>query len=139
MKKLLIFCVLIVGLFIITPIVSAQTWFPANQATVAWDAVAPLAADDVIKYQVYMRQDTTSEGIAVGAEITETSLVVSFQDEGRYFLGVETIRYPVGEVTGIKSERKAWSNIVADCSVDGPFGIVYYVRPSTPSGLRHAN
>lgn len=115
---------------------NAQTWYTANQATVAWDAVAPLATGDVIKYQVYTRQDTSSAGAKVGSEITATQLLISFPTEGRYYIGVETIRYPAGETVGIKSDTKAWSNVAADCAAAGPFGIVYFVSAGAPKNLK---
>ena len=115
----------------------AQTWYPANQATVAWDAVAPIETGDVIKYQCYTRNDTTSAGTKVGGEITATQQVISFPSEGRYYVGVETVRYKTGETVGIPSATKAWSNVAADCAAAGPFGIVYLISPGPPKGLRN--
>ena len=133
MRKLLI----VLGIVLLfTGVAYAQTWFPANQATVAWDAVAPLATGDVIKYQCYTRTDTTSAGTKVGGEITETQQVISFPAEGRYYVGVETIRYKVGEPVGIPSATRSWSNVAADCAAAGPFGIVYLIAPGSPKGLR---
>ena len=134
MKKLIVIAVI---LFAFTSLAQAQTWFPANQATVAWDAVAPLATGDVIKYQCYTRTDTTSAGTKVGVEITATQQVISFPAEGRYYVGVETVRYKSGETVGIKSTTKSWSNVAADCAAAGPFGIVYLTAPGSPKGLRN--
>lgn len=113
----------------------AQTWYPTNQATVAWDAVASVATGDVIKYQVYTKVGATGTPTKVGGEITATQLAVTFNIEGRYFVGVEAIRYPVGETVGTKSTT-SWSNVAADCAAAGPFGIVYYVSPLAPKNLR---
>lgn len=126
--------VMVFGLFCY---VNAQTWFPANQATVAWDPVAPIATGDVIKYQCYTRNDTTSAGTKVGGEITATQQVISFPAEGRYYIGVETIRYAAGETVGIRSDRIAWSNNASDCSSAGPFGIVYLVSPGAVKNIRN--
>ena len=114
----------------------AQTWVTANQGTVAWDAVPIVAAGDTIRYQVYTRIGTTGEGTAVGSEITATQLAITFTVEGRYFVGVKSIRYPTGETTGIPSATTAWSNVAADCAAAGPFGFVYYVAPQAVRGLR---
>jgi heme/copper-type cytochrome/quinol oxidase subunit 2 len=114
----------------------AQTWHTANQATIAWTAVAPVAPTDVIKYQLYTRTDTVSAGTKVGTEVTGTQSLVTFSTEGRYYIGVETIRYPVGETVGIRA-AKSWSNIAADCAAAGPFGIVFFVAPPAATGLRN--
>ena len=117
-------------------IATAQTWYTANQVTVAWDAVAKTATTDTIKYQVYTRIGTTGNGSPTGAEITATQLAITFTTEGRYYVGVKTIRYPVGETVGIPSATTSWSNDPLVCAAAGPFGIVYYVAPSGVSGLR---
>lgn len=124
-------------LLLLAPVVAlAQTWYTANQATVAWDPVAPIATGDTVKYQVYTKVGATGAPVKVGGEITATQLAITFSVEGRYFIGVETVRYPTGETVGIRSDRIAWSDIATDCSAAGPFGIVYYVSPGAPKGLR---
>jgi len=136
MKKKLALIVLV--LFVLAPMVAlAQTWYTANQATVAWDAVAPIATGDVIKYQVYTKVGTSGTPAKVGGEITATQLALTFTVEGRYFVGVQTIRYPTGETVGIPSATTAWSNVAADCAAAGPFGIVYYVAPGAVKNLRN--
>lgn len=114
----------------------AQTWVTANQGTVAWDSVAPIATGDVIKYQVYTRIGTTGSGTTVGGEITATQLAITFSIEGRYFVGVKSIRYPVGETVGIPSAETSWSNDPLVCAAAGPFGFVYFVAPTGVRGLR---
>jgi len=133
MKKLFLAMMLVLAM---VGMANAQTWYTANQETVAWDAVAPIATGDTIKYQVYTRQDTTSAGVMVGTETTETQLTISFPAEGRYYIGVETVRYPAGETAGMRSETKAWSNVAADCATAGPFGIKYFVNPGATKNLR---
>jgi hypothetical protein len=113
----------------------AQTWHTANQGTVAWDSVAKVADTDTIKYQVYTRSDLVSAGSPVGSEITDTQFVISFANEGRYYVGVKAIRYPQGETVGIQSAT-AWSSNAADCAADGPFGFAYFVPPGTPGGIK---
>ena len=114
----------------------AQTWVTANQGTVAWDAVAPIVATDTIKYQVYTRIGATGDGAAVGAEIIATQLAITFSVEGRYFVGVKAVRYPVGETVGIPAAAVSWSNDPLVCAAAGPFGFVYYVAPPGVKGLR---
>jgi hypothetical protein len=135
MKKIVLLVVMVFA-FAYYPNAIAQTWHTANQATIAWDAVAKIVDTDTIRYQVYTRTGTTGDGSPVGSELTATQLLISFAVEGRYFFGVETIRYPAGETIGIRSQTKAWSNVAANCGPSGPFGVVYYIAPATPAGLR---
>jgi hypothetical protein len=134
MKKLFMVSVMVM---LMAGVANAQTWYTANQVTFAWDAVSKVQpTDQTNKYQVYSRTDTVSNGVKVGGEITATQLAVSFTVEGRYFLGVEAIRYPAGETVGIVSATKGWSNVAADAAGGVPFGVVYFVRPGSASGLR---
>ena len=132
MKKL----ILILLFFAVPAMAQAQTWYSANQVTLAWDAVAKvLPTDQTNKYQVYSRNDLVSLGTKIGGEITATQLVVSFTVEGRYYLGVEAIRYPVGETVGIKSATKSWSNVAAD-TANNPFGVTFFAAPGGVVGLK---
>lgn len=132
MKKLFI----IISLLLISSIASAQTWYTANQVTLAWDPVAKVATtDQANKYQVYSRNDLVSLGTKVAGEITATQLLISFSVEGQYYLGVESIRYPAGATVGIPSATKAWSNVAADTN-NNPFGVSYIIKPAITTGLR---
>jgi hypothetical protein len=132
MKKLF----LTVAILAMASIANAQTWYTANQVTLAWDAVPKvLATDQANKYQVYSRNDLVSLGSKIGAEITATQLLISLSVEGRYYLGVKSIRYPVGETVGIPSVGTAWSNVAAD-TANNPFGVSYFTAPVFPGGLR---
>jgi len=134
MKRL--FFILLILIFAAPAIVHAQTWYTANQVTLAWDAVPKvLATDQANKYQVYSRNDLVSLGSKIGGEITATQLVVSFTVEGRYYLGVESIRYPVGATVGSKSATKAWSNVAAD-TANNPFGVTFFAAPGGVVGLK---
>lgn len=133
MKKLLL--ALMFVCLCVTP-AFAQTWYTANQVTVGWDAVAPIVSTDTVKYQVYTKVGATGTPSKVGGEITATQLTISFSIEGRYFIGVETVRYPQGETVGVPSATVAWSNNAADCAAAGPFGITFYVAPGSVKGLR---
>jgi hypothetical protein len=132
MKKLFIILVIL----LVSELANAQSWYTANQVTLAWDAVPKvLATDQPNKYQVYSRNDLVSLGTKISGEITATQLLISFTTEGRYYLGVESIRYPAGETIGVKSALKAWSNVPADTN-NSPFGVVYYVLPGIVGGLK---
>ena len=132
MKKLLI----VLAILMFASPAFCQTWYTANQVTLAWDAVPKvLTTDQANKYQVYSRNDLVSLGNKIGGEVTATQLVVSFTNEGRYYLGVEAIRYPAGETVGIKSATKAWSNVAADTN-NNPFGVTFFAAPGGAGGLR---
>ena len=133
-KKLLV--LVIVAMAIVAGQVHAQQWYPANQVTLAWDPVAKVATtDQPNKYQVYMRTDLVSAGQKIAGEITANQLLISFTTEGRYYLGVEAIRYPQGETTGIPSSSKAWSNNAAD-TANKPFGVLFFTAPGSVSNIR---
>jgi len=129
--------ILILTILMFAPaVVMAQTWYTANQVTLAWDAVPKvLTTDQANKYQVYSRNDLVSLGSKIGGEVTATQLLISLTVEGRYYLGVKTVRYPVGETVGIPSVGTAWSNVAAD-TANNPFGVLYFTAPGFPGGLR---
>ena len=132
MKRLLI----ILAILTFAAPAIAQTWYTANQVTLAWDAVPRvLTTDQANKYQVYSRNDLVSLGSKIGAEITATQLLISLSVEGRYYLGVKSVRYPVGETVGIPSTVTAWSNVAAD-TANNPFGVMFFTAPISPGGLR---
>ena len=132
MKRLLI----ILAILIFASPAMAQTWYTANQVTFAWDAVPKvLTTDQANKYQVYSRNDLVSLGSKIGSEITATQLLISLSVEGRYYLGVKSVRYPVGETVGIPSVGTAWSNVAADTN-NNPFGVLFFTAPTSPGGLK---
>ena len=117
----------------------AQTWNTANQVTLAWDAVPQdKPTDQPNKYQVYTKAGSpTATPQKAGSETIATQQAVTFATEGRYYLCVGAIRYPQGETVGIPSSRLACSDIAADTAT-GAFGVVYYVAPAAPGGLKLA-
>ena len=134
MKKLIAIAILLIAT---AAPAMAQTWYTANQVTFAWDAVAKVQpTDSENKYQVYTRNNVSDPGVKIGGEITATQLVVSFSAEGRYYLGVEAIRYPSGETVGIRSATKAWSNVAADAAGAIPFGVMFFAAPGGARSLK---
>ena len=117
----------------------AQNWNTANQVTLAWDAVPQdKPTDQPNKYQVYTKAGSpTATPQKAGAETIARQQSVTFATEGRYYLCVGAIRYPQGETIGIHSSRLACSDIAADTAT-GAFGVVYYVAPAAPGGLKLA-
>jgi hypothetical protein len=115
--------------------VLAQTWVPTNQGTVAWDAVAKIQTTDTIKYQVYITQIPKVPVKYLG-ETLNTSATITFPTEGKWVVGVETLRYISGVTDPVKSATFAWSDVAADCAAAGPFGFSYIVAPGTARNLR---
>jgi hypothetical protein len=138
MKKLLI----IISILLTASLSNAQTWWTANQVTVAWDAVAPpkdaQGADlpGAIKYQAYIKfQDAAATPVPVGGVIDETQQVISFSNEGRYFVCAQTLRFPPDEAEPQKSAIVCSDN-AAVCSGGSPFGVKFFIAPGGPGGLK---
>jgi len=114
----------------------AQTWHTANQVTLAWDAVPKVQTTDAAnKYQVYTKVGAAGTPQKVGAEITTTQQAITFSAEGRYFLCAQAVRYPQGETVGIPSTISC-SDVAVNVQGGVPFGVVYFVAPAGPGGLR---
>jgi len=123
---------------------SAQdSWYPANQVTVAWDAVTtltddtPIPAGDAVTYSVYMRPFPDGAPVRVVTNIPDLQSVVTFTAEGRYLLGVSASRQPEGE-TELFESTICWSFGMAEpcTSTDGTFAIKFFLNPRNPDNLR---
>ncbi len=132
MKKIL--CI-VLFILLACSVAHAQTWFTANQVTVAWDAVAKVQPTDAIKYQVYLRIGTTGDGAAYGTETEAIQQTITFSAEGSWFIGVKALRYVQGEATPIPSATISWSNEGEDTN-NNPFGVRYLVAPASVGGIR---
>ena len=111
----------------------AIEWHTANQITVAWDANTAVVAPDVLKYGVYTRMLPDGQPVLI-QEQDSTAVTITFQAEGRYVIGVTSIRY-VGSATGERLESVVnWSD-VNGVSTPNPFGASYYTIPDPPTGL----
>ena len=118
-------------------------WYTANQYPIAWDpvlayvkngVVEPLPEGDIILYNVYVKN---ADGMItkVASEIADTQLTITLPDEGKYIPGVETVRYPAGELTPVKSITISWADDINVVATD-TFGIVMWYMPSVVTGLR---
>lgn len=125
------FAVLLVLIPLAAP-VFAMDWVTANQLTVGWD---PVTADGAISYNVYTRNIHTGTETLAG-NTTETQFTVTFAQEGRFVIGVETVRVPEFETEPIVSDLKTWSDSADPVAVPVPFGSKYYVKPFEVTGLR---
>ena len=139
MKKiiLIIFIVLI-----FTPLVSAQTWFTADSLSVDWTAPttlidgSPIPVGDIIKYNLYIKDAINPQAIEelIVSNLMVQTYLVKFTKEGRFFIGVCAVRY-IGGITYIGESIIAWSSDPV-YTLNNPFGGVYYISPSPPTGLR---
>ena len=131
MKRLIILAIMAFAV-----VASAQTWHTANQVTFGWDAVAPIAAGDVIKYAVYTKKGDTAPLVSAGGETLATSFQISFSVEGRYYLCAETVRYPQGETEPVRSDTIACTDVGTNNLSGVPFGVKYFTNPNKPGNLR---
>ena len=111
--------------------VFALEWQTANQLTVAWDPSAKIVSTDIISYTVYSKVMGTDTPVKIG-ETADTQYVVTFIEEGRYYLGVSATRL-VADGETIESDIN-WSDINGE-STPNPFGVRFYVSPSIPLNL----
>ena len=127
----------VVIIFAMAVSVQAQTWYPANQVTLAWDAVPQVQpTDSPNKYQVYSKFGvSTATPQKTGTEITANQQTISLTVEGRYYFCVESIRYAQGETVGMKSAKMACSDVSADTAT-GDFGVIFLSPPATPKMLK---
>lgn len=124
MKRLFLIVFLVFGLSFV---VSAQTWHPVNQVTLEWNA-----ANMATKYKVFIKSVDGSNvtEVAITADLTYT---ITFQEEGRYFLGVQSVREIDGEIF---HSTISWSDNPEVCFGGEAFGTVYYELPDDVGGLR---
>lgn len=133
MKKVLIIAL---SLFVFSAFVNAESWHTANAVNIAWGAVDKIAETDIVKYQVYVKSINDGEITMYGDETSEIDVYVKFEKEGKYYIGVQAIRYPINEIIGIKSETISWSDNPEVCGETGTFGITFYKSPSNVLGIR---
>ena len=124
MKKLFLIVFLVLGLSFV---VSAQVWHPVNQVTMGWNA-----ANLATSYKVFIKAVDGTNIVEVGAT-SELTYTITFQDEGRYFLGVQSVREINGEIF---HSVIAWSDNSEVCFNNEAFGAIYYELPDATTGLQ---
>jgi len=134
MKKIFSILLTMVMVLFFGMTVQAIEWHTANQITVAWDANPDVTAPDVLKYGVYTKMLPNGEPVLLHEQDT-TVVTITFQAEGRYIIGVTSIRY-VGSATGERLESVVnWSD-ENGVNTPVPFGAGYFTIPDPPIGLR---
>ena len=129
MKKLI--SVIALMIMFMSATVFALEWQTANQITIAWDPSAKIVSTDIISYTVYSKVMGTDTPVIIG-ETSDTQYVVTFIEEGRYYLGVSATRL-VADGETIESDIN-WSDVNGE-STPNPFGVKFYVSPSIPLNL----
>jgi hypothetical protein len=130
------------GLIFSGPVLAVE-WKKTNQATVAWDAVTtladgmPIPAGDVVKYRVYLANHQTDPDKANPALLGETDLLdytITLNTEGRFVVGVQTVRY---DGAGVELEVSTinWSDVNGE-ETPNPFGIFHHIPPGRVKNLR---
>lgn len=134
---------ILIGLIVLlmfTTVASAEiVWVAANQRTVRWDAVTKLEngkdipADNTIKYRIYTKSE---DGTVTQVGETDTdNYTVTLQNEGRYVIGVQAVRYDK-DGKEVSKSTISWSDN-PDAVLDTTFGISYFVAPASPTGLSY--
>jgi len=145
-KRLSRILLTIIVLFLFSiPAFAEISWQPANQATVSWNAVAKtsegtdIPPEDTVKYKLYAVK--SGDDLANAVEIGETDqlrYVITFEDEGRWLVGVSAYRVPTGSSdpdTDIRESSITWSNSVDIAAVPVPFGVIYFAAPAPVAGF----
>ena len=139
--KLKTFLFTLIAALIAVPIAysAVDNWYPANQRTVAWDAVTtledgtPLPEGSTVSYEVFYAKEDKTGQMSLGIT-SATSFTVTLPAEGKYIIGVQAIRNIVG-VDPIRSTM-AWSDDPTKCQNGATFGIIFYIKPGNVGGLR---
>jgi hypothetical protein len=132
-------------MLLLTPFAGSVEWKTTNQATVQWDAVAtlengdPLPAGNTVAYRVYLANAVTDPNKDNPTNLTPTpisqlTMTLTLNVEGKYFVGVQAVRYDEsGTEIGVSTIN--WSD-VNGAATPNPFGLVHYLLPATPMNLR---
>jgi len=126
----------LISIFLTVNVVGAVEWHTANQITVAWNAVTTVTAPDVLKYGVYTKRLPNDAPVFFG-EQDALSALITFEAEGKYIIGITTIRYVdqgAPDEQRLESEIN-WSDVNGE-STPNPFGSSYYTTPESPKNLR---
>ena len=113
---------------------AAQTWKPTNQVTVGWDAVT--SPTGTITYKIYSRPEAGGTPMLM-TTVPATQATVTFTQEGRFYLGVSTVR-TVGGVE-VESSTISWSSDPSVTFQAQTFGVEYIIPAPAPVGLRPLN
>lgn len=144
-RSLFTFSCLLVIIFLasICTSVHSQEWHVANQVTITWDAVttlennATIPEGNVIEYPVWLvNADTDPDKVnpvAVGTT-SETLYVITLGVEGRYFVGLQTVRRS-SEGIFLGESCIGWTDDPVIAANGDIFGLQYFVPPANAFGV----
>lgn len=137
-------CMLIVFfLFSICTSVHSQEWHVANQATITWDAVTELSngtvipGDNIVEYRLWLSNADTDLEKANPVEVgitSETLFVVTLCVEGRFFVGLQTLRKS-SDGTLLNKSVVGWTDDPAIVANGETFGLQYFLPPANARGV----
>jgi len=122
---------------------NAVEWHTANEKTISWDAVTtltdgnPIPANHTLKYRIYLANAITDPDKTNAALLVETdqlSYSIVLNTEGKYFAGVQTVRYDENNVE-VSISGINWSDINGEYTPN-PFGIQHFIPTEMPKNLR---
>lgn len=120
---------------VFSPAVYSMDWIAANQASVAWDAFKLSGGNEGdISYDVYTRNVVAGSPTVLIDNTANTGYTLTFNEEGRFLVGVRTVRVAPGETGSLVSDI-VWSDSTVQEHVPIPFGIVSYTAPYGPKGF----
>lgn len=143
---LLSFAIALLAAFVLSA--NAQEWLTANQITITWDTVttleneAPMPESSVVEYRLWLVNADTDpdklKPIQLPGEGPDTTYVITMNTEGRFFVGLQTLRKAQnGSLLG--ESNIAWTDNPDTASGGATFGLRYYVPPASPTGAAPLN
>jgi len=134
----------IIFIFAFAGLSMAQNWIAANQATVAWDAVAyQLDTGERLIYRAYLANAKTDPDKANPALIGETEALeyqFTFTEKGSYFVGLKAVIQALAEDGAtwqdVAESEFGWSDDPTFAQAGATFGLRFYPAPVAPVGMR---
>jgi len=126
-------------------IACSQEWHTGNETTIGWDAVTtlqngdPIPAGSTVTYDVHLANAITDPDKENPVKITTVPIptleyTITLGTEGKFFVGLSANRVVDGDIVGV-SEIK-WSDDPSACEGGNTFGLMYFVPPAGPCGMR---
>ena len=137
-------CLLIVfSLVSICTLAHSFEWHTANQSTIVWNAVttlennATIPESNIIEYKLWLANALTDPDKENPLEVgvtSETLYVVTLHAEGKFFVGLQTIRKSQGGDL-IGESGIGWTDDPKITAPGPTFGLQYFILPAMVSGV----
>jgi len=150
-SKLFVLSCFLIAFFLVSICATAhsQEWITANQFTITWDVVTelsdgtPFPEGDIIEYRLWLSNAVTDPDKTSPVEVAVipvNTYVLTMGVEGRYFVGLQTIRKITigadGEERVIGESVIGWTDDPEIAAGGAIFGLQYYLPPATVHGIR---